>query len=103
MKTVHRSIAHAVLFTQSKVVTKSRTSHFVSYRNHQIDTFETEINECDVFSAIFATGDFHRDLNAKEVNDLNAVMSNFEVCATEVIKKLRDNQTKKENNVMHYT
>ncbi|CDO47451.1 hypothetical protein [Bartonella henselae] len=98
IKAVHRSIARAVLFTQSKVFANSRTSQFVSSqfrKNHQIDTFETEINERDAFSAIFATGDFHRDLNTKEVNDLNAAMNNYEVCAAEVIKKLRDNQTKK--------
>lgn len=92
MKAVRRSISYAVLFTQSKVIAKSRTARFVSFQfrnNPQIDVFETEINERDAFSAIFTTGGSHRDLNPKEVNNLETAISNVEAFTAEVIRKLR--------------
>ncbi|MCZ2329031.1 ParA family protein [Bartonella sp. F02] len=92
MKAVRRTISYAVLFTQSKVIAKSRTARFVSsqFRNNsKIDVFKTEINERDAFSAIFATGGSHRNLNPKEVNNLETAIGNVEAFAIEVINKLR--------------
>ncbi|ABM45373.1 ParA family protein [Bartonella bacilliformis] len=100
MKAVRRPIFYAVLFTQSKVIAKSRTSRFVSYQfkeNPQIDTFETEIHERDAFSAIFSTGGSHRNLNPKEVNNLKAAIDNIELFTAEVVTKLKANQNKEES------
>ncbi|WP_273788564.1 ParA family protein [Bartonella grahamii] len=92
MKAVRRLIAYSVLFTQSKVVAKSRTARFVSSqfrKNPELDVFETEINERDAFSAIFATGGSHRNLNPKEVNNLETAIGNVEAFVAEVITKLK--------------
>ncbi|WP_375644184.1 division plane positioning ATPase MipZ, partial [Bartonella sp. AP83NXGY] len=92
MKAVRRVIAYAVLFTQSKVVAKPRTARFISSqfrKNTELDVFETEINERDAFSAIFAIGGSHRNLNPKEVNNLETAISNVEAFVAEVIKKLK--------------
>ncbi|KEG20724.1 hypothetical protein H704_00257 [Bartonella bacilliformis Peru38] len=100
MKAVRRPIFYAVLFTQSKVIAKSRTSRFVSSQfkeNPQIDTFETEIHERDAFSAIFSTGGSHRNLNPKEVNNLKAAIDNIELFTAEVVTKLKANQNKEES------
>lgn len=92
MKAVRRTIPYAVLFTQTRVVAKSRTARFVSsqFRNNaKIDTFDTEIYERDAFSAIFAVGGSVRSLNPKEVNNLSAAIDNVQGFAAEVIGKLR--------------
>lgn len=92
MKAVRRTIPFAVLFTQTKVVAKSRTARFVSgqfRQNDKVDTFQTEIHERDAYSAIFAAGGSVRDLNAKEVNNLEAAIVNAQDFAAEVIDKLR--------------
>ncbi|WP_375685043.1 ParA family protein [Bartonella sp. AP172QHHD] len=97
MKAVRRLIAYSVLFTQSKVVAKSRTARFVSSqfrKNQELDVFETEINERDAFSAIFATGGSHRNLNPKEVNNLETAIGNVEAFVAEVITKLKKVQEK---------
>lgn len=92
MKAVRRTIPFAVLFTQTKVVAKSRTARFVSGQFRQsdkVDTFLTEIHERDAYSAIFAAGGSVRDLSAKEVNNLEAAILNAQDFAAEVIDKLR--------------
>ena len=93
MKAVSRTIPFAVLFTQSKVVAKSRTARFIAsqFRNNpQIPTFDTEIHDRDAFSAIFATGGTVRSLD--DVNNLDAAIANVTDFAGEVITKLKTNQ-----------
>ena len=95
MKAVRRTIPFAVLFTQSKVVAKSRTTRSIARQfrdNPQIDTFETEIHERDAFAAIFAAGGSVRTLNASDVNNLDAAIANVTDFAGEVIGKLKANQ-----------
>jgi chromosome partitioning protein len=95
MKAVRRTIPFAVLFTQSKVVAKSRTARFIARQfrdNPQIDTFKTEIHERDAFAAIFAAGGSVRSLNASDVNNLDAAITNVIDFAGEVIGKLKANQ-----------
>lgn len=92
MKAVRRDISYAVLFTQSKVVAKSRTARFIAGQfrdNAAIDTFETEINERDAFSAIFSVGGSIRTLSRQEVNNLDAAIENVRAFAAETIAKLR--------------
>ncbi|MCP5075053.1 MAG: ParA family protein [Rhodobacteraceae bacterium] len=95
MKAMRRTIPYAILFTQSKVVAKSRTARFVGdqFRNNaKIDSFATEIFERDAFSAIFAVGGSVRALSRKQVNNLEAAVDNVEGFAAEVIAKLRDSR-----------
>ncbi len=95
MKAVRRDIPYAVLFTQSKVVAKSRTSRFVAKQfkdNPRIETFQTEIHERDAFAALYAAGGGVRDLNPKEVNNLPSAIENVSAFAAEVIERLRTNQ-----------
>lgn len=92
MKAIRRTIAYAILFTQSKVVAKSRTARFVSNQfrsNPQFDTFKTEINERDAFSALFSVGGSVRSLNQSEVNNLEAAINNVNEFTAEVIQKLK--------------
>jgi len=92
MKAVRRNIAYAILFTQSKVVAKSRTARFIAEQfrsNQQFDIFKSEINERDAFSAIFSVGGSVRSLNPKEVNNLEAAINNVNEFTAEVIHKLK--------------
>ena len=92
MKAVRRDIPFAVLFTQSKVVAKSRTARFIAdqfHSNANIDTFEAEIYERDAFSALFAVGGSVRTMEKKEVNNLGAAIENVEAFTAEVVAKLR--------------
>lgn len=97
MKAVRRSIPYAILFTQSKVIAKSRTARMIAEQfrsNPQIDTFQTEIFERDAFSAIFAMGGTVRSMTSKDVNNLDAAIRNIEAFTAEVIAKLRANREK---------
>lgn len=99
MKAVSREIPYSVLFTQSKVVAKSRTSKFIADQfraNPHIDTFDTEIYERDAFSAIFTTGGSVRSLSSKQVNNTEKAVDNVNMFAGEVITKLRKIHEEKE-------
>ena len=94
MQAVRRFIPYAILFTQSKVVAKSRTARFISRQfreNPQVDTFTTEINERDAFSSIFSVGGSIRSLTPKEVNNLEAAINNVNEFTAETINKLKSN------------
>ena len=95
MKAAHREIPYAVLFTQTRVVAKPRTSRHIGNQfreNVKVDTFSTEIHERDAFAAIFSTGGAIHTLSPSEVNNLPAAQSNVEDYVYEVIQKLRANQ-----------
>ncbi|ESQ79269.1 ParA family protein [Asticcacaulis sp. YBE204] len=97
MKANRRDIPYAVLFTQSKVVAKSRTARFISQQfrdNPKIDTFKTEIFERDAYSAMFAVGGSIRTMSSKDVNNLDAAQRNVEAFTAEIIAKLRANREK---------
>ncbi|MEO4045351.1 ParA family protein [Hoeflea sp. CAU 1731] len=91
MKAVRRQIPYAVLFTQTKYV-KSRTSRHIAGQfrdNPSIDTFLSEIDERDAYSAIFTTGGSVRALSPKTVNNLDKAIANVQGFASEVIGKLK--------------
>lgn len=93
MKAVRRQIPFAVLFTQSKVVAKSRTARFVAQQfrtNPKLKTFQAEINERDAFSAMFATGGSVRSMAIDAVNNVEAAIRNVEAFTEEVINILRE-------------
>lgn len=97
MKAARRTIPYAVLFTQSRVIAKSRTARLIGEqfrKNPQIDTFQTEIYERDAFSALFAIGGTIRSMTAKDVNNLDAAIQNVEGFTAEVVAKLRANREK---------
>lgn len=97
MKAVRRTIPFAMLFTQTKAAVKSRTARFVAKQfrdNPKLLTLETEINERDAFSAIFAVGGSIDSLNKKEVNNLPAALANVHAFAAEVIELLRKTKAK---------
>jgi chromosome partitioning protein len=92
MKAVRRTIPFAVLFTMTKVVAKSRTARLINTQFRQsnvIDTFTAEINERDAFAAVFATGGSVRDLDPKQVNNLDAAIANVQDFAAELIQRLK--------------
>jgi len=92
MKAVRRTIPYAVLFTQSKVVAKSRTARFISQQfrdNPRIEAFEAEIFERDAFAALFAVGGTVRSMKTGDVNNLEAAIGNVERFTNEVISRLR--------------
>lgn len=93
MKAVRRQIPFAVLFTQSKVVAKSRTARFVAQQfrtNPKLKTFQAEINERDAFSAMFATGGSVRSMAIDAVNNVEAAIRNVEAFTEEVVSMLRE-------------
>ena len=95
MKAVRRRIPFAVLFTQTRVIAKSRTARFVSnqFRNNdKVDVFKTEIHERDAYSAVFAAGGSVYDLSPHAVNNLDAAILNAQEFAAEVIEKMRQHR-----------
>lgn len=91
MKAVRRKIPYAVLFTQTKFV-KSRTSRHIGGQfreNPSIDTFVSEIDERDAYSAIFTTGGSVRALSSQTVNNLDKAIANVNGYTAEVIAKLK--------------
>ena len=95
MKAVRRDIPYAVLFTQSKVVAKSRTARFIAQQfrdNPRIDAFQVEIFERDAFAALFAVGGTVRSMGIGDVNNIDAALKNVESFTTEVIARLRANR-----------
>jgi chromosome partitioning protein len=93
MKAAHRKIPYAVLFTQSKVIAKSRTARHIANQfreNPKIDTFNEEIFDRDAFSAIFTIGGTVRNLNPSKVSNVEKAVINIENYRDEVIAKLRD-------------
>jgi len=88
-----KKIPFAILFTQTKVIAKSRTSRFIAnqYRdNPNIDCFNVEINERDAFAAIYTMGGSIRTLNTKLTNGTDRATENIQAFTAEVINKLRD-------------
>jgi len=95
MKAVRREIPYAVLFTQSKVVAKSRTARFIAQQfrdNPRIDAFQVEIFERDAFAALFAVGGTVRSMGTGDVNNIDAALKNVENFTAEVIARLRANR-----------
>ena len=96
MRAMRRTIPYAVLFTQTKVVAKSKTNRHIASQFHvndQIDTFKTEIVERDAFAALFALGGTVRTIKSKHVNNLASAIENIEAFTYEVVSKLRAQQT----------
>lgn len=92
MRALRRDIPFAVLFTQTKVVAKSRTARFVADQfrsNTNIKTLDTEMHERDAFSAMFAVGGSVRSLKSSQVNNVAAAIDNAQSFAAEVIDYLR--------------
>ncbi len=92
MKAMRRDIPYAVLFTQSKVIAKSRTSRHIAKQfreNPNINTFDTEIFERDAFAALFTNGGTVRRLDNKTVNNLDRAIDNVQAFAVETIDILR--------------
>lgn len=99
MKATRQVIPFALLFTQSKVVAKSRTARHISRQfreNLDFDVFQTEIYERDAFAALYSVGGTLRTLKSSEVNNLAAAISNSEEFADEVVMKLRNARQNKE-------
>ena len=92
MKAVRRDIPFAVLFTQTRVVAKSRTARFVSGQfkaNEKTPVFATEIHDRDAYSALFSVGGGPRGLSSKDVNNVEAAVRNAADFAAEVVTMLR--------------
>jgi chromosome partitioning protein len=92
MKAVRRTIPFAVLFTQTRVVAKSRTARFVSNQfrlNDATPVFATEIHDRDAYSALFSVGGGPRSLQSRDVNNLEAAVKNAAQFAAEVVTLLR--------------
>ena len=92
MKAVRRDIPFAVLFTQTRVVAKSRTARFVSGQfkaNEKTPVFATEIHDRDAYSALFSVGGGPRGLSSKDVNNVEAAVRNGADFAAEVVTMLR--------------
>jgi len=87
-----KNIPFCVLFTQTKVVAKSRTSRFIANQfqnNPAIDCFMAEINERDAFAAIYTTGGSIRKLDGKQTNGTDRAIENVKAFTAEVVAKLR--------------
>lgn len=97
MRAAKKSIPFSLLFTQSKVVAKSRTARHISRQLRDesgFDVFQTEIYERDAFAALYSVGGTLRTLKSSDVNNLEAALGNSKDFADEVIAKLRSAREK---------
>jgi len=93
-----RQIPFSILFTQTKVVAKSRTSRFIASqfrKNAAIDCLNAEVNERDAFAAIYTMGGSIRTLDATQTNGTDRAIENIMRFTAEVIEKLRAQNQKK--------
>lgn len=99
-RAMRRSIPFSVLFTRTRVVAKSRTARHIAnqFRTHEkIDVFDVELNERDAFAALYTTGGTLRDLNPRDVNNIDKAIENSFAFAAEVVRKvnaLHDDKTR---------
>ncbi len=94
-----KEIPFSILFTQTKVVAKSRTSQFVASQfrgNSAFNCFNTEVNERDAFAAIYTMGGSVRTLDAKQTNGTDRAIENITNFAAEVVGKLRVQNLRKQ-------
>lgn len=87
-----KKLPFSILFTQTKVVAKSRTSRFIANQfrdNPDIDCFEVEVNERDAFAAIYTMGGTIRTLDKKQTNGIDRAIENITAYTAEVVAKLR--------------
>lgn len=93
------TIPFAMLFTQTRVVAKSRTARHIASQfraSKSIPCFDTEINDRDAFSALFNIGGTIHDLKPSDVNNIAAAKENASLFAEETISLLRENKKNKE-------
>jgi chromosome partitioning protein len=94
-----KNLPFSVLFTQTKVVAKSRTSRFIANQfrdNPAIDCFNVEVNERDAFAAIYTMGGSIRTLDNKQTNGTDRAIENITGFAAEVVAKLREQKLDKQ-------
>jgi len=87
-----RDLKFSILFTQTKVVAKSRTARHIATilrENKRIDCFDTEINERDAFCAIYTMGGSIRSLDKKLTNGKDRAIENIQSFTAETVEKLR--------------
>jgi chromosome partitioning protein len=92
-------IPFSMLFTQTRVVAKSRTARHIAAQfraSKNIPCFQTEINDRDAFSAIFSIGGTIYDLKTSDVNNIDAAKENANQFADEVVEILRAGKKNKE-------
>lgn len=93
MKAARRKIPYSILFTQSKVVAKSRTARFVANQfreNPDFHVFQTEIYDRDAFSALFSVGGTVRTLSKDTVRTTDEAVKNVQNYTHEVVLRLKD-------------
>lgn len=93
------TIPFSMLFTQTRVVAKSRTARHIAaqFRSSKtIPCFNTEINDRDAFAALFNIGGTIHDLKTTDVNNITAAKDNVGLYADEVVEFLREQKNKKE-------
>ena len=86
-RALRRHIPFVVVFTRTKVVAKSRTARHIGMsfaRQKDIPTLRAEINERDAFAALFSIGGTLHQLQASDVNNLNAAKANAAAVAAEI-------------------
>lgn len=94
-----KAIPFAMLFTQTRVVAKSRTARHIAAQfraSKNIPCLDTEINDRDAFAAMFSIGGTVYDLKTSDVNNIKAAKQNVNLYAEEVIQLLRDSKQSKE-------
>ncbi|MCB1651364.1 MAG: ParA family protein [Alphaproteobacteria bacterium] len=92
-------IPFSILFTQTRVVAKSRTARHIAEQfraTKTIPCLQAEINDRDAFSALFNIGGTIHDLKTSDVNNITAAKENANVYAEEVVRILRESKKTKE-------
>jgi chromosome partitioning protein len=94
-KAFARQISYAVLFTRTSTAIRPRTLQHIreEFFAHQVPAFDTQMHEREAFRAIFSFGGTLESLDATQVSNLAAAVTNARAFAGEVLAKLRNNAT----------
>lgn len=87
-----RPILHAVLFTRTNPLIKTRTlAHVVKeFAEHNVRIMNTQLNEREGFRAIFSFGGTLETQNPENVPNIEKAAANAKAFAQEVVKILRE-------------
>lgn len=90
MRASNRRIPYVLLMSRTRVVAKPRTARFIGAQlaERELPMLNAEINERDAFASLFATGGDLRGLDPREVNNIEAAITNAGIFAAEVVAML---------------
>jgi chromosome partitioning protein len=88
-----RTIPYAILFTRTNAAIRPRTLQHIrdEFKNHNVPSLRTQMQEREAFRAIFSFGGTLESLDGSQVSNRDAAIKNARELAGEILTLLRQN------------